>query len=159
MINRYSALALSLLLSFVVAATGAAGSATAGEFYQTMQLPAWAPPGWLFAPVWTALYFLMGVAAWLVWCGAAWPLTRTALLLYVVQLFVNALWSWLFFAWRLGGLAFLDILLLILLLSATIGSFYKIRPAAALLLLPYLAWVCFAAFLNFSVWQLNPSLL
>lgn len=157
--NQYSALALSLFVAFVAAATGGAGSAGAGEFYEQMQLPAWAPPGWLFAPVWTILYFLMAIAAWLAWRAADWPQTRPALSLYLTQLLVNSLWSWLFFAWRLGGVAFTEILLLIVLLSGTVVLFYRLRPLAGLLMLPYLAWVCFAAVLNYSVWQLNPAML
>ena len=157
--NQYSALALSLFVAFVAAATGGAGSAGAGEFYEQMQLPAWAPPGWLFAPVWTILYFLMAIAAWLAWRADDWRRTGPALSLYLTQLLVNSLWSWLFFAWRLGGVAFTEILLLIVLLSGTVVLFYRLRPLAGLLMLPYLAWVCFAAVLNYSVWQLNPGML
>ncbi len=157
--NQYSALALSLFVAFVAAATGGAGSAGAGEFYEQMQLPAWAPPGWLFAPVWTILYFLMAIAAWLAWRADDWSRTGPALSLYLTQLLVNSLWSWLFFAWRLGGVAFTEILLLIVLLSGTVVLFYRLRPLAGLLMLPYLAWVCFAAVLNYSVWQLNPGML
>ena len=157
--NQYSALALSLLVAFIAAATGGAGSAGAGEFYEQMQLPVWAPPGWLFAPVWTILYFLMALAAWLAWRADEWSRTGPALSLYLTQLLVNSLWSWLFFAWRLGGVAFTEILLLIVLLSGTVVLFYRLRPLAGLLMLPYLAWVCFAAVLNYSVWQLNPGML
>lgn len=149
-----------LLLVFAAAALGAVASLDAGTFYQEFNRPAWAPPGWLFGPVWSALYLLMGIAAWLVWRAHGFSGARSALVLFVVQLICNALWSWLFFAWRYGGLAFAEILLLWLLIVATILAFWRLRRVtAAALLLPYLCWVSFAAVLNWSIWQLNPDLL
>lgn len=145
-----------LCLVFVAAAIGAVASINAAEFYTQLQRPDWAPPPWLFGPVWTALYALMGIAAWLVWRIDGFRAARTALLLFLVQLAVNALWSWLFFAWRLGGPAFLDALLLCGLVVATLLHFRRHQPLAALLLTPYLLWVAFAVLLNFTVWQLNP---
>lgn len=148
-----------LLLSFAAAAVGAAASVEASGFYQALVQPAWAPPAWLFGPVWTLLYALMGIAAWLVWRQGGLRKARIALTLFVLQLSVNALWSWLFFSWHLGLLAFVDIGILWVLLVATIVSFWRVRPLAAALLLPYLGWVSFAAALNFVVWQLNPQIL
>lgn len=149
-----------LLLTFAAAAAGAAASVEAGAFYRQLARPDWAPPGWVFAPVWTALYALIGVAAWLVWRAHGFRGARMALALFVVQLLANALWTWLFFAWRQGGLAFAEILLLWCLVAATIVAFLRLRArAAALLLLPYLAWVTFASALTFSVWKLNPGVL
>jgi tryptophan-rich sensory protein len=101
----------------------------------------------------------MGVSAWLVWRERGFAGARAALALFIVQLAVNALWSWLFFAWRLGGAAFAEVLLLWCLIVATAIAFRRIRPLAAVLLLPYLAWVTFAAALTFAVWRLNPALL
>jgi tryptophan-rich sensory protein len=150
------ALAGWLLLCFVAAAAGAVASAGAGEFYASLQRPAWAPPASVFAPVWTALYALMGVAAWLAWRRAGFARAHW---LFIAQLVANALWTWLFFAWRQGALAFVEVLVLWVLVAATAAAFYRIRPLAAALLLPYLAWVTFAAFLTFSVWQRNPALL
>lgn len=144
------------------AATGAIGaiaSANAAEFYASLDRPAWAPPGNVFGPVWTALYASMAVAAWLVWRERSWARARGALGLFVAQLLVNALWSWLFFAWRRGGLAFTDIVVLLVLIVATMAAFWRIRRLAAWLLAPYLLWVCFAAALNWTVWQRNPQLL
>lgn len=145
-------------IAFSAAAAGAAATVRAGAFYTQLVRPAWAPPAWLFGPVWTLLYALMGLAAWLVWRdrgfrGAAAP----ALALFLAQLAVNALWSWLFFAWRQGGAANLDIAVLWLLLAATILAFRRVRRLAAILLLPYLAWVTFAAALCLAVWRLNPG--
>jgi tryptophan-rich sensory protein len=148
-----------LLVSFVAAAIGAAASVQAGLFYSQLVRPGWAPPASVFGPVWTALYVLMAVAAWLVWRVAGFLGARTALTLFLVQLAFNALWSWLFFAWHLGGPAFADILVMWVLIAATLVGFWRIRPLAGLLLVPYLLWVGFAAVLNFAVWRLNPQLL
>lgn len=149
-----------LLLTFVAAAIGSVASMQAASFYGQLQQPGWAPPSDVFGPVWTVLYALMAVAAWLVWRKAgSYAAARTALTLYVVQLVVNALWSWLFFAWHLGGPALADIGLLWLLVGATVLAFWRIHRLAAVLLVPYWAWVTFAAFLNHAVWQLNPQVL
>lgn len=148
-----------LAASFMAAAIGAAASVQAGAFYAQLVRPEWAPPGSVFGPVWTALYTLMGVAAWLVWRIGGFRAARSALVLFVAQLAVNALWSWLFFGWRLGGLAFAEILLLWVLIAATLAGFWRLRPLAGALLIPYLLWVSFAAALNYSLWQLNPQLL
>jgi translocator protein len=148
-----------LAASFAAGAVGGLASAGAGDFYARLELPPWAPPSWLFGPVWSALYLMMGVAAWLVWRerglhGARWPLT-----LFAVQLAANALWTWLFFAWRLGALAFAEILLLLALIVATAVTFWRVRPLAGALLVPYLLWVAFAAALTYSLWQRNPAIL
>lgn len=149
-----------LLVTFAAAGIGALASAQAGSFYGDLQRPAWAPPGWLFAPVWNALYLMMAVAAWLVWRAAPrLPTVAPALWLYLLQLFANALWTWLYFVWRLGGLAFAENLLLALLIAATIGAFRRHSGRAALLLMPYLGWVIYAAALTFETWRLNPDVL
>ena len=148
-----------LAVSFIAAAIGSAASIQAGPFYAQLVRPEWAPPPNLFGPVWTILYALMGIAAWLVWRAGGFRTARAALSLFLVQLAVNALWSWLFFAWRLGGLAFADIVLLWVFIVATLIAFWRVRPLAGMLLIPYLLWVSFAAALNYSVWQLNPQIL
>ena len=145
-----------LLVCFAAAAAGAVASADAGAFYAQLERPGWAPPAWLFAPVWTVLYFLQGVAAWLVWRGRGWS---GALSLFLAQLALNALWTWIFFAWKQGALAFAEILLLWALIAATLAAFWRVRSLAGLLMLPYLAWVSFAAALTYAVWRLNPALL
>jgi tryptophan-rich sensory protein len=142
-------------VSFAAAGVGAIASQEAGAFYQQLARPAWAPPGWLFAPVWTVLYAFMGVAAWLVWRRRAYG----PIALFVVQLALNALWTWLFFAWRQGAASFVAIVVLWLLIAATMAAFWRVRRAAAALLAPYLAWVGFAAALTYAVWQRNPGLL
>ena len=148
-----------VLVSFVAAAIGGAASIKAAAFYTQIARPDWAPPADVFGPVWTVLYALMGAAAWLVWRVGGFRAARTALTLFLVQLVVNALWSWLFFGWHLGALAFADIVLLWMLVAATLVAFWRIRPLAGGLLIAYILWVSFAAALNYSVWQLNPQLL
>ena len=148
-----------LLLSFAAAAIGSIASIQAAAFYRQLAQPSWAPPSSVFGPVWSLLYALMGIAAWLVWREGGWRRQRGVLGLFVLQLAVNALWSWLFFGWHRGALAFADIVLLWLLIVATVIGFWRVRPLAGALLLPYLGWVGFATALNYAVWHLNPSTL
>jgi tryptophan-rich sensory protein len=152
-------LAAWLFVTFVAAAIGGSASVQAGPFYTQLLRPDWAPPPAVFGPVWTALYVLMGIAAWLVWRVGGFRAARSALTLYLVQLALNALWTWLFFGWHRGALAFADIIVLWALIVATLIAFWRIRPLAGALLVPYLLWVSFAAALNYSVWQLNPQVL
>ena len=148
-----------LAISFVASGIGAIASIRAASFYGQLVQPSWAPPASIFGPVWTILYVLMGIAAWLVWRTGGFRANRSALTLFLVQLAVNGLWSWLFFAWHRGALAFADVMLLWLLIVATLASFWQAHPLAGVFLIPYLLWVSFAAALNFSVWQLNPQVL
>lgn len=148
-----------LLVAFAAAAVGGFASASAGDFYRVLARPPWAPPGWIFGPVWSVLYALMGVSAWLVWRVQGFAGARSALALFVAQLAVNALWTWLFFVWRLGAVAFGENLLLWLLIVANIVLFSRVSKLAALLLLPYVAWVSFACALSFATWRLNSALL
>lgn len=148
-----------LVICFAAAGLGSIASVQAGSFYMELVRPDWAPPPSIFGPVWTALYATMSIAAWLVWRINGFRSARTALALFLVQLLLNALWSWLFFAWHLGAPAFADILLLWVLIVATLISFWRIQPMAGVLLIPYLVWVSFASALNYSVWQLNTQTL
>lgn len=148
-----------LLVTFIVAAVGARASVEAASFYGQLAQPDWAPPPWVFGPVWTALYALMAIAAWLVWRAEKSDGVRIALTVFIVQLALNALWSWLFFAWRLGAVAFAEVVLLFFLILATGIAFWRVRPLAGLLLIPYVLWVAFAAALNFVLWQQNPQIL
>ena len=158
-ITQALGLAAWLLASFVTGAVGALASIDAAGFYAQLVQPAWAPPAWLFGPAWTVLFVLMSVAAWLVWRDHGFSGAGPALRLFGVQLVANALWSWLFFAWRQGALAFAEVIVLWLLIAATAWRFWRLHRLAALLLLPYLAWVAFASALNFTLWRLNPALL
>ncbi|MDE2604902.1 MAG: tryptophan-rich sensory protein [Burkholderiales bacterium] len=146
-----------LALVIAAGALGALASREAASFYAQLSRPSWAPPAGIFGPVWTALYLMMGVAAWRV--ATALAQRQPGLALFLAQLAANVLWSWLFFAWHLGGVAFADILLLDALVIATIVAFWRADRAAAALLLPYLGWIGFATALNWVVWQGNPALL
>ena len=148
-----------LLLSFVVSAVGAVASIQAKSFYIQLVQPAWAPPPSVFGPVWTVLFVMMAVAAWLVWCEGGFRENRLALGLFGLQLGLNALWSWLFFAWNRGGMAFVDIVLLWLAIVGTVMLFWRVRALAGVLLIPYLLWVSFASVLNYALWRLNPAIL
>lgn len=158
-VRQTAGLAGWLLASYAAAALGGAASVGAAGFYQQLSRPAWAPPAWLFGPVWTVLYTMMAVAAWLVWRARGFAGARAALTLFAAQLAANALWSWLFFAWRLGTLALGEIVLLWLLVAATLAAFWRERRLAGALLVPYLAWVTFAAALTFALWRQNPAVL
>lgn len=146
------------LIAWVVAslAAGWIGSQfMPGEWYASLAKPAWTPPDAVFAPVWTVLYVLMGVAAWLVWRKVGLSLATVPLVLFIVQLALNALWSYLFFGAHRPMLAFFEIVVLWLVILLTLVGFWRIRPLAGALLLPYLCWVGFASALNFELWRLN----
>lgn len=148
-----------LLLAYLAATIGAVASVNATEFYQALQQPSWAPPAGAFGPVWTTLYALMGIAAWQVWREKPVQNVRPALTLFVVQLAVNALWSWLYFVWHLGAIAFAGTVILWLLILATLIAFWRVKSLAGALLVPYLAWVTLATALTWSTWHLNPQML
>jgi translocator protein len=152
-------LVLWLGIAFGAAAIGAVASVDAGSFYAQLVRPAWAPPASAFGPVWSVLYLLMGIAAWLVWREQDASGRRAALALFIAQLCANALWSWLFFAWRKGAFAFVEVLVLLILIALTSAAFWRVRRLAGALMLPYLAWVCLASALTWSVWRSNPNLL
>ena len=145
------------LATFAAGGLGAIASRNAPTFYAQLAKPSWAPPSWLFGPVWTTLYVMMAASAWLVWRKAGWTGARGALWLFLVQLACNALWSWCFFAWRRGGLAFGEVVVLLALIVACIIAFARVHRVAAMLLVPYLAWVSFATALTFAVWRANPG--
>jgi tryptophan-rich sensory protein len=151
---RLLALAGWVLLCFAAAAPG--GLFMPGEWYASLKKPAWNPPGWIFGPVWSMLYTMMAVAAWLVWRRGGWVEQRKPLLLFLVQLALNALWTPLFFGLHWPGVAFAEIILLWLAILWTIIAFWRGHRVAAWLLVPYLAWVSFAAVLNGALWRLNP---
>lgn len=126
-----------------------------GEWYQSLAKPALTPPGWIFPIVWTFLYIIMGISAWLVWRqngfkAALWPLS-----IFILQLLFNGLWTVFFFGLKMPGLAFVDIILLWGTILFTIILFWSKVPLAGVLLLPYLLWVTFASFLNYTIWRLN----
>lgn len=131
-------------------------SSSVGTWYQTINKPEFTPPGWVIGLVWTVLFTLMGVALYLVWIkGIEAEGVKYALLIFGLQLILNILWSFFFFGLRNPFYAFIEIIILWILILATIVSFHRIDLRAALLLAPYILWVSFAAYLNYSIWQLN----
>lgn len=150
-------LVVCFLIAFAAEALGALASIHAAAFYARLNQPPWAPPAWLFGPVWTVLYTLMAIALWRVW--RARPVTSMPVMLFFLQLAVNAAWSWLFFRWHLGAASFAWIALLLVLLAATVLAFWRVDRPAAALLAPYLAWVAFACTLAWAVWRANPAVL
>jgi len=148
-------LALIGWLLFCFIASAAAAFIPIGSWYQSLNKPTWNPPAWVFGPVWTVLYILMAVAAWLVWREGGWKKQKFPLGLFIAQWLLNVLWTPLFFGMHLIGLAFIDIAMLWLMIAATTFTFWRVSKPAGLLLLPYLAWVSFASVLNFVLWRLN----
>jgi benzodiazapine receptor len=130
-----------------------------GAWYASLVKPSWNPPNYLFGPVWSVLYVLMAVAAWLVWRKAGFSGAGPALVLFVVQLALNALWSYLFFGQHRPDLAFFDIVVLWAAIVIVAALFWRVDPVAGGLMVPYLAWVSFASYLNFTLWRLNQGLL
>lgn len=153
----------SLILSIVIAlSAGFIGSLfttpSISTWYATLIKPTLNPPAWIFGPVWTALFILMGIAAFLVWRqGLKQQKVRAALCVYGFQLVLNVFWSILFFGLQRPDLAFIEIIALWLAIAWTISSFYKVSRAGAYLLVPYILWVSFAIYLNYTIWQLNAS--
>lgn len=148
------ALAGWLVLCFSAASLGA--FFMPGEWYTMLKKPSWNPPAWIFGPVWSSLYTMMAVAAWLVWKRGGFAAQRPPLRLFLVQLALNGAWSPLFFGLHWPGVAFAEILLLWLAIVTTLTAFRPVSRVAAWLLAPYLAWVTFAAVLNFMLYRLNP---
>ena len=150
-------LIISLLIPLAVGVI--AGFFTSGAikgWFSQIAKPVFNPPNWIFGPMWTLLYILMGIACYLIWISDADSKTKTAALrIYAVQLLFNFLWSFLFFYFQNPALALIDIILMIISISFTIKYFYKISKTAAWLLVPYLLWVMFATALNFEIWRLN----
>ncbi len=155
--NDWLLLGASLGLTFIAAAIGGVVTARPVQtWYRTIRKPAWNPPDWLFGPVWTILYILMGIALWRVWrMGWDEVAVRLAVFLFLIQLVLNVLWSVIFFGQRQLGQGVVEIVVLWLFLLATTIAFFGLQPLAGWLLVPYIAWVSFAGFLNFTVWRLN----
>ncbi len=150
------------LIVFFAICLGAGGlgsfftASSVRDWYPRLRKPAGTPPSWVFGPVWTTLYILMAISAWLIW----WEYGRgalPALLIFFAQLALNVAWSGIFFGSRMIGLALTEIAVLWLAIAFNIFVFYALLPTAALLLLPYLLWVSYAAYLNWGFWRLNRS--
>lgn len=151
--NYGIALVVCLIATFAAAAFGA--TYMPGAWYAGLTKPPLNPPNWIFGPVWTTLYFLMAVAATLVWGKVGFENAKGELSLFAVQLVLNGMWSMLFFGMQRPDLALVDIVALLAMIVATLVSFYRVTPLAGLLLVPYLMWVSFATYLNGAIWWLN----
>ena len=146
-------LAAFVVMCFGVSLLGGRATLPAlAHWYPALAKPAWTPPGWVFGPVWTLLYPLVAVAGWLAWREGR---SRRGSLLFLLQLALNAAWPWIFFGERQVGWALVCVVALFVAILGTLVAFWRVSRGAAILLLPYLAWVGFAAGLNFAVWRLN----
>jgi translocator protein len=154
--RRTLGLIVWLAVCFGASAIGAIfTTAKIPEWYGTLIKPDWTPPSWLFGPVWTLLYAMMAVAAWIVWKQRGFSFAKAALITFLVQLALNSMWSWLFFGLERPDWAAIEIIVLWIAIAATIASFRKHSGIAAGLMVPYILWVTFAAALNVAIWRLN----
>ncbi|MCX6316112.1 MAG: tryptophan-rich sensory protein [Bacteroidetes bacterium] len=126
------------------------------SWYATINKPSWNPPNWIFGPVWTTLYFMMGIALFLVWkADTSIELKKIAFVLFAVQLALNFFWSFIFFRLHQPGWALAEMLALWIFIILTIFAFAQVNKTAAWLLVPYISWVSFAAILNYTIWKIN----
>lgn len=153
--NKWVKLLVFVSICLLVATMGALLTASSvTSWYTTINKPTWTPPNWLFGPVWTTLYLMMAVAGWLVWQQGS-KARRLPITLFSIQLFLNLIWSGLFFTLQNPILGFIDIVLLWLAIVSTMIAFWPVSRLASLLLSPYLVWVSYATALNFAIWQMN----
>jgi translocator protein len=148
-----------ILGTSTAAVSGAVTAKAAQSFYGQLDKARWAPPDWLFGPAWSVLYVTMAIAAWRVWRAHGFDGARGELILYAVQLALNAAWSWFFFVRRSGRLATIEVSLLLTSVISTMVAFFLRDTIAGLLFVPYVLWVSFATALTVSVWRRNPHLL
>ena len=155
--KNWMKLVISILLPLLVAFGGSLFTETGeGSWYRSIEKPSWNPPGWVFAPVWTTLYVMMGVGFYLVWKSTLQGNRKqSAMVLWTMQLMVNFFWSFIFFSQQQIGWAMVEIICLWILILPTIFAFAKVNKLAAWLLVPYISWVSFAALLNYTIWVLN----
>ena len=154
--SQWIGLAVAVGICFAAAGVGSLYTSPAiPGWYASLQKPAWNPPNWVFGPVWTLLYLMMAVAAWLVWRERGFAGATLPLALFFLQLVLNAFWSIIFFGWRNPALALVEIFFLWAAIFATMLAFWRVSHAAGWLMWPYLLWVTFAGFLNLTIWRLN----
>lgn len=151
-------IAISIIVCLLIGYSGSFATASSlSHWYVTLNKPVFNPPNWIFGPVWTVLYILMGIALGMIWHQQPSRERNIAMLIFVVQLILNWGWSFIFFYFKNLLGAFIEIVVLWILIAACIGLFYKLKPIAAYLLFPYILWVTFASILNFSIYWLNKT--
>jgi translocator protein len=160
--NKITKIIIMILVAEIAGGIGSLFTTPAiNSWYKTLIRPSISPPNWIFAPVWTTLFLLMGIAAGIIWNKLATldeagkKAVKTALAVFTAQLFLNVLWSILFFGFHNPGASLIEIIFLWLAILWTIVAFWKISPRAGSLLIPYILWVSFASYLNYSFWILN----
>jgi len=151
--SSIGALVIFLVISFIPALLGSMFRPDA--WYEGLIKPALNPPNWIFGPVWTFLYAVMGISAWIVWLQRQTVPVQTAFVLFGIQLLFNGFWTYIFFGLKNPGLAFAEILILWVAIAFTLAAFWQKSRCAGLLMIPYLSWVSFAVYLNFELWRLN----
>ena len=155
--NNSIKLIIAIAIPVAVGAISGFFTATGVEsWYQTINKPSWNPPGWIFGPVWTTLYVMMGIALFLVWkSDSSDILKKTAIALFAIQLILNFFWSFIFFDQQQPGWALVEIIAMWIFILLTIFAFGNVSKLAAWLLVPYISWVSFATILNYTIWKLN----
>lgn len=155
MLKKFLSYVISVAISLGIGGLSAFLTKDSMSVYSVINRPPLSPPSWLFPVAWTILFVLMGTAAAIVWCSKEKE-TDSALIFYGFQLVFNFCWPIIFFNFRAFKPAFFWLIALLVLIGITAVKFYRIRKTAGLLMLPYFLWVCFAGYLNFAIWQMNP---
>ncbi len=151
-------LIISIIICFSAGGLGSlATSSSITGWYVEINKPTWNPPNWIFGPVWSTLFLMISVSAWLVWKSSGFEKAKLAFGVYAFHLLLNALWSIVFFGMQQMGWAFVEIVALWISIVATIVLFHRHSKLAAWLLIPYILWVSFASFLNYTIWQMNQA--
>ena len=154
--NKYFSLVLFILICYLAAFLGSIATfSSVSSWYTTINKPTFSPPNWIFGPVWTTLYTLMGISMWIIYLEKEKINIKNQSFFFFIQLFFNSIWSYLFFYLKNPLYGLIDIIFLWILILLTIISFWKVNKKAAILLIPYILWVSFAGFLNFMIWKLN----
>jgi translocator protein len=157
--KKIATLIVCLIACYSASFIGAIASFDAPEFYISLNKPSWSPPASIFGPVWTALYTMIGISLWLIYTKNSFSQNKPLFIVFFFQLFLNALWSWIFFSWKMGFASLVEIFILLIFIAINTLLFYNKNKIAGILLIPYFLWVTFATFLTYTLWQLNPTLL
>ena len=152
---KWGLLIVLIIACNLIGAMGALWTSPDTNWYKTINKPSFNPPNWIFGPVWTLLFTLMGISLYLVWTSPSSKIRMIALVLFTIQFIFNVAWSYLFFGINRPGIAFAEILVMLGFIIATTIYFFKVNKVSGYLLIPYILWVSFASILNYSIWKLN----